>query len=156
MISAGIILSDADPSLLLTPTNFSSNATDPGAAFGTPSNAGEQHAAVLLHAGDVPAGNIGLYAPRGYVDAGDAGIRASGNLNIGALEVLNANNISVQGKSIGVPTVVAPNTGAITAASNTSGAATTVANEVTKQVGTTKLPDIPSVITVEVMGYGGG
>jgi hypothetical protein len=31
-----------------------------------------------------------LIAPSGFVDAGDAGIRSSGNLNIAALQILNA------------------------------------------------------------------
>ncbi len=46
----------------------------------------------------VPAGNVDLIAPRGTVDAGAAGIRVSGNLNIAALQVLNAFNIQVQGR----------------------------------------------------------
>ncbi|MEJ0004663.1 MAG: filamentous hemagglutinin family protein [Pararobbsia sp.] len=50
-------------------------------------------------------GDINLLAPRGTVDAGAAGIRVSGNLNVAALHVLNADNIQVQGKSTidGIP-----------------------------------------------------
>jgi Filamentous haemagglutinin family outer membrane protein len=54
---------------------------------------------------DAPAGSVELIAPRGTVDAGAAGIRVSGNLVIDALLVLNANNIQVQGVTIGLPTV---------------------------------------------------
>ena len=43
-------------------------------------------------------------APRGTVDAGAAGMRVSGNLNIAALQVLNAFNIQVQGVTVGIPT----------------------------------------------------
>jgi Filamentous haemagglutinin family outer membrane protein len=57
-----------------------------------------------------------LLPPRGTVDAGDAGIRVSGNLVIAAFQVLNANNIQVQGTSVGVPTgPVANVNGALTA-----------------------------------------
>ena len=66
--------------------------------------------------------NVDLIAPLGTVNAGDAGIRSSGNLNIAAVQVLNAGNIQVGGKSSGVPTVVAPQIGALTAASNAAGA----------------------------------
>src|SRR5208283_160050 len=41
----------------------------------------------------VPAGDVNLVAPRGTVDAGSAGIRVSGNLNVAALHVLNSFNI---------------------------------------------------------------
>lgn len=47
-------------------------------------------------------GDVDLYAPRGVVNAGDAGIVA-GNLTIGATAVLGANNITVSGTSVGVP-----------------------------------------------------
>lgn len=53
-----------------------------------------------------------LLAPRGTVDAGDAGIRVSGNLSIAALTVLNAFNIQVQGTALGLPTVSTPSVGA--------------------------------------------
>jgi hypothetical protein len=47
-------------------------------------------------------GNVDLFAPRGVVNAGDAGIVA-GNLTIAATAVLGADNISVSGVSVGVP-----------------------------------------------------
>jgi hypothetical protein len=47
-------------------------------------------------------GSVDLFAPRGVVDAGDAGIVA-GNLTIAATAVLGANNIQVSGTSVGVP-----------------------------------------------------
>jgi hypothetical protein len=81
-------------------------------------------------------GNANLIAPRGTVDAGAAGIRVSGNLNIASLYVTNAFNIQVQGVTTGVLTVAAPNTIALTAASNTAGAAAdmaTQANQTTDQ-----------------------
>ena len=47
-------------------------------------------------------GDVDLYAPRGVVNAGDAGIVA-GNLTIGATAVLGANNIRSAGVAVGVP-----------------------------------------------------
>ena len=47
-------------------------------------------------------GDVDLFAPRGVVNAGDAGIVA-GNLTIAATAVLGADNISVSGVSVGVP-----------------------------------------------------
>ena len=47
-------------------------------------------------------GDVDLFAPRGVVNAGDAGIVA-GNLTIAATAVLGASNITVSGTSVGVP-----------------------------------------------------
>jgi filamentous hemagglutinin family protein len=47
-------------------------------------------------------GDVDLYAPRGIVNAGDAGIVA-GNLTVAATAVLGADNIQVSGVSLGVP-----------------------------------------------------
>ena len=49
-----------------------------------------------------PQGSASLIAPRGFVNAGEAGI-SSNNLNIRAPVVLNADNIVVSGASTGVP-----------------------------------------------------
>ncbi|MFZ4682292.1 MAG: filamentous hemagglutinin family protein, partial [Terrimicrobiaceae bacterium] len=115
---------------------------------------------VLATVGGVPPGNVDLIAPVGTVDAGDAGIRATGDLNIAAVQVLNADNISVGGRSTGIPVapvVAAPNIAGLTAASNTSGAATTAATAMANQPPPPE-PDEEkaSLITVDVLGYGGG
>jgi filamentous hemagglutinin len=52
---------------------------------------------------DLPAGNVDLDAPNGIVNAGDAGIRAAGNLNVAAQGVVGLDNIQVGGTSTGVP-----------------------------------------------------
>lgn len=59
--------------------------------------------------GDIPA-NVRLYAPAGAVNAGDAGIRSSGNLEIGAQRIIGADNISVGGTltSSAAPAPAAP------------------------------------------------
>jgi hypothetical protein len=41
----------------------------------------------------VPPGDIDLIASLGTIDAGEAGIRVSGNVNLAALQVVNAENI---------------------------------------------------------------
>ena len=48
------------------------------------------------------AGAVDLFAPRGVVNASDAGIVA-GDITIGATAVLGADNISVSGVAVGVP-----------------------------------------------------
>src|SRR5262249_14736295 len=52
---------------------------------------------------DAPPASAVLIAPRGTVNAGDAGLRSSGNLSIVALRVLNAANIAAVGTVSGVP-----------------------------------------------------
>jgi filamentous hemagglutinin len=113
---------------------------------------------VLASVPGVAPGDVDLIAPNGFVDAGDAGIRASGNLNISAVQVLNASNISVGGKSTGTPAPpAAPNIGSIASASNTSAASSNAAAEVAKQGhAPVQQAAFPSIITVEVLGYGGG
>ncbi|MEW6645034.1 MAG: filamentous hemagglutinin family protein [Pseudomonadota bacterium] len=107
--------------------------------------------ATLIGVPGVPPGNVDLFAPHGTIDAGEAGIRVSGNLTLDALHVLNIANIQVQGTSVGVPTVQGPPVGALTAANNTAGAA---------QQQTAAPPPAntgqASIIMVEVLGYGGG
>jgi hypothetical protein len=104
---------------------------------------------------DSAPGDVYLIAPRGTVDAGAAGIRVSGNLAIAALHVENAFNIQVQGTTSGVPTSPQINVGALTTASNTAGAAANAAGDAVKH-GSHLGSDLPSIITVEVIGYGGG
>jgi len=51
----------------------------------------------------VPAGDVDLIAPVGFVNAGDAGIGASGNINIAAKQVIGVDNIQFGGSATGVP-----------------------------------------------------
>jgi hypothetical protein len=57
----------------------------------------------LLSGPGETAGLVNLIAPKGDVNAGDAGIRVAGNLNIAAVQVIGAGNITVVGTATGVP-----------------------------------------------------
>ena len=61
---------------------------------------------VLLANKNVVPGSVDLYAPAGIINAGDAGIGSAGNIYLGALQVLGANNINFGGVSAGVPVSV--------------------------------------------------
>ncbi len=114
---------------------------------------------VLATVPGLEPGDVDLIAPTGVIDAGDAGIRSSGNLNIAAVQVLNASNITASGQSIGVPSapvVAAPNIAGLTAASNATGATTNAASDLAREVrDSDPLEETLSVITAEVLGYGG-
>jgi hypothetical protein len=62
-----------------------------------------------------------LIAPKGVVDAGDAGIQSTGNVIIAAQTVRGADNIEAAGAQIGVPTDTV-DAGALTSANNTAAA----------------------------------
>ncbi len=117
---------------------------------------------VLATVRGVPAGDVDLIAPTGTIDAGDAGIRVTGNINLAAVTVANAGNISAGGTSTG-----APSAGASMASIAVSTSSTTASTASTSQVAQAaaagdKVVDAPqsimdeaSVITAEVIGYGG-
>ncbi|WP_323162138.1 filamentous haemagglutinin family protein [Pseudomonas fluorescens] len=110
--------------------------------------------ATLNPIAEVKPGDIDLIAPLGTIDAGEAGIRVSGNVNIAALTVVNAANISVQGKATGVPVVAAVNTGAITSASSAASSATQAAEDVARQQQAASRQNQASVFTVQVLSFG--
>jgi hypothetical protein len=115
-----------------------------------------------LSTGGTSAGDVDLIAPRGTVNAGDAGIRA-GNLNIAAQVVLGADNISVSGSTTGAPvadtsavTAAASGaTGGVDEAARTTAALAQSAAESAK-VAQQVLPEAfrPSIVRVDVLGFG--
>lgn len=114
-----------------------------------------------LSTGGITAGDVDLIAPKGTVNAGDAGIRA-GNLNIAALTVIGADNISVSGSSTGTPVA---DTSAVTAASSGASSGGDDSGKVVESLNQAAAESAkaaqelaaalrPYVVRVEVLGYG--
>uniref|UniRef100_UPI00359F33FE filamentous haemagglutinin family protein n=1 Tax=Achromobacter insuavis TaxID=1287735 RepID=UPI00359F33FE len=103
---------------------------------------------------EVRPGDVDLVAPLGTIDAGEAGIRYSGNVNLAALQVVNAANVVGQGKATGVPTLAAVNVAALTSASAAAGGATQSAQDTTRQQQNAARRNLPSIINVQILGYG--
>jgi hypothetical protein len=109
----------------------------------------------------VIAGDVDLIAPKGTVNAGEAGIRAT-NLNIAAQFVLNSQNIQVSGATTGAPvadsgglssglagnSVADQGQDAARALSNQSSEAQKAADDVRRALAAINL------ISVEVLGFG--
>ena len=110
--------------------------------------------ATLAPIAEVPAGDVDLLAPLGTIDAGEAGIRVSGNVNLAALTVMNAANIQVKGEAKGMPTVASVNVAAMTNASAAATQATAAAQDVVQRERAATRSAQPSVFTVRVLGFG--
>lgn len=109
-------------------------------------------------AGFQPAGvdkapDVTLIAPVGTVDAGDAGVRASGNVFVAAARVANADNFKVGGASFGNIATTVVDTGAAASANAASAAASQAAAAVNPSSG--RSGDDRSRISVEVLGFAG-
>jgi len=103
---------------------------------------------------EVPPGDVDLIAPLGTIDAGEAGIRVSGNLNVAALQVANAANVQVQGDSAGVPVVATVNTGALTSASAAASTAASSAQDAVARSRNEARQNQPSIFSVQILGFG--
>lgn len=124
---------------------------------------------VLLVRDVINRGDTYLIAPNGEVNAGDAGIRASGNLFIDANRVVGADNIVAVGVSIGVPTAV-DTSGLSVSGIGSLGDAAQAANQATGSLASSSeeaqkasaamkqaLANFkPSSVSVEVLGFGDG
>jgi len=110
--------------------------------------------ATLAPIAEVPAGDVDLLAPLGTIDAGEAGIRVSGSVNLAALTVVNAANIQVKGESKGMPAVASVNVAAMTNASAAATQATAAAQDVVQRERAATRAAQPSVFTVRVLGFG--
>ncbi|OCK47879.1 transporter [Stenotrophomonas maltophilia] len=105
---------------------------------------------------EVPPGDVDLIAPLGTIDAGEAGIRVSGNINLAALQVLNAANIQVQGESKGLPVLATVNVNALASASAAANSASQAAQDVMRKSQDDARRNQPSVISVQILGFGSG
>lgn len=97
---------------------------------------------------------VALFAPRGVLDAGEAGV-AAGNLLVGATQVLNSSNITVSGSSSGVPVA---DTGslagaALSSASTSAGAANTMTENLGNQMNNQNVTpkELPPIVTVKTI-----
>lgn len=115
---------------------------------------------VLATVAGVAPGDVDLIAPSGIIDAGEGGIRVSGNINLAATQVVNAGNIAAGGAtSGGAVSVAAPSVAAVSAAATTAAAGTTIATPATQPEREAavdeEVAETMSLYTVEVIGYGG-
>ncbi|MBC7942730.1 MAG: filamentous hemagglutinin family protein, partial [Chitinophagaceae bacterium] len=106
-------------------------------------------------------GNVYLFAPAGTIDAGEAGIRSSGNIVINAQTVLNSTNISAGGTSAGVPQVQVGSAASALASSGSAPVSSKAAEDAAKAAGeaaqraaTAPPPPRPTILSVEVLGFG--
>ncbi|MDF0491410.1 filamentous hemagglutinin family protein [Sphingomonas sp. H39-1-10] len=96
---------------------------------------------------DDPASNVILVAPVGEVDAGDAGVRASGNIVVAAARVANADNFKAAGDITGVPT-----TTATMVVATPQDASSAIAAQAAQAANSNQQRDQRSLITVDVLG----
>jgi len=94
-----------------------------------------------------PASDVLLIAPVGEVDAGDAGVRASGNVVVAAARVANADNFKAAGDITGVPSQGVANVNV------TPNGANEVQAQLRDATRSAQPPvDRRSIITVDVLG----
>lgn len=106
---------------------------------------------------DAPLGNVYLIAPSGTVDAGDAGVRSSGNILVAAQAVANGANMQAGGTSSGVPAPSTANvsfSAPVSADSSNSSKQADKATEAASKSANKSASALPSLITVEVLSLG--
>ncbi len=96
------------------------------------------------------APDVFLIAPRGTVDAGDAGVRSAGNVFIAAFQVANANAIQAQGAVSGDQSPAAANLG-VQSSGNAASAAAVQAAQAVASAGSGQ-SERPMVV-VDVLGF---
>lgn len=97
-----------------------------------------------------PASSIILVAPAGEVDAGDAGVRATGNVLVAAARVANSEGFSAGGSISGVPSQTAT-----PAAVAPGAAASAVQAQSNNSNNTNDTGNRRSIISVDVLGFAG-
>jgi hypothetical protein len=130
----------APPPLLTTDQNGNTRIDISG------SIAGSGIATLKTQADQAPS-NVYPVAPRGIFDAGDAGVRSTGTVQVTAQTVLNAGNISAAGGVSGAPVVAAPALGGLAVPASAAAAGDGVG-----KVATAEQPLL--ALDVEVLGFG--
>ncbi|MBV8124710.1 MAG: filamentous hemagglutinin family protein [Paucibacter sp.] len=100
---------------------------------------------------DIPGGNVYAVAPRGAFDAGDAGVRSAGSVEIVANVVLNSNNISAVGSVTGALAPVATPSVPAAAPANVT---TSKDDDVVKAATGASTGSNNLTVTVESLGFG--
>jgi hypothetical protein len=136
--------SSAPPPLITIDANGKMNVDVSG------SISGSGIATLITHPGQAVA-NIYVLAPRGIFNAGDAGVRSSGNISAVASAYENANNMSAAGSTSGPPVAVAAPSVSSPAAPSSSAAKS---EDVAKSAGNDKVASDKAALKVEVIGYG--
>ncbi len=140
----------------ITPPNFIYKLTTEGILTrepgGLPNGAG---IGTLATVAGTPPADVDLVAPNGIVDAGDAGIRVSGNFNVFAVKILGTDNIEVGGVASGLPQPPAtpPNSLDVDNAASKADVSEAIADAI-GQVRRNTGVEAPSIIEVRVVGYG--
>jgi filamentous hemagglutinin family protein len=120
----------------------------------TSNSVGGSGIGVLLGKDGIEPGSVDLIAPKGAVIAGEAGIRALGDIFLAGAQVIGADNIQAGGNQVGVPAVEAaaapppPPPPAADAARAAEQATNTVAQN------TRRGDAASSILTVEVLALG--
>lgn len=127
-----------------------------GQSSGSPSSPRRQH----LAADKTPLdpGDVYLMAPKGVVDAGEAGIAGS-NVTISATAVLGANNIQVGGIGTGVPvtsttSVAAGLTGSSNLAAGVSQMAESSVGDEAKKAANNFAKTLLGILSLDFLGFG--
>lgn len=114
--------------------------------------------AALTATGGKP-GTVDLFAPYGEINAGEAGIRSEGNINLGASSIIGLDNVRAGGDIAGAPaggsaglSIATP----VSADALASNKQTDQLGDSAKQASNTKLASMPSLISVEVISLGEG
>jgi len=104
---------------------------------------------------DAPPGDVTLAAPRGEINAGDAGIRSSGNIGVAAPRVVGSDNIQVKGDSAGVPPPATVTAGAGASLGSGSGDAARAAADQASAATQTRQPEARQATTNnQFVGFG--
>jgi hypothetical protein len=136
--------SSAPPPLITIDANGKVNVDVSG------SISGSGIATLITKPGQPPA-NVYVVAPRGIFNAGDAGVRSSGNISAVASVFQNANNMSAAGSTSGPPVAVAAPSSPGAAAPSSPAAKS---EDVAKSSGNDKVASDKAALKVEVIGYG--
>lgn len=116
---------------------------------------------VLLASSNTVPGAVDMFAPKGVINAGDAGIQSSGIINLGAQTIISNGNISAAGAVTGVPAATSTSVG-LNGLSNIQDASK-AADQSTQNMNNDNMSQMknalsnfmPSLFSVDVIGLGG-